>query len=345
MEIRDPDYLQELWYVASASNAIKRGQAKHLTLLGKAILMGRKNNHKVFAVSDVCPHRGTLLSRGKFNGEYITCKYHGWEFKTDGQCTKIPSQLRCQKPKPSAINIKEYHVHEENGIIWIYMGNNKPDENTYSSLTHPKCKLQVHIVKTFECDIDLAITGLMDPAHGAFIHTSSLWRKYGQTEKKSKRFVPLPLGWRMESHTASLNSRAYRFFMGGAPKTQIDYVLPGIRFEHAWTPRVNYQGLTSCTPIDKNRTAVNHFMYWDLPGGVPLRGIIKLFGNRFLEQDAQAVLDMKDGQAFGPESILVEGADTQIRWYFKLKKEWLQSRKEERPFINRIKPTTLEWNS
>lgn len=345
MQIRDPDYLQELWYVASASKAIKRGQAKHLTLLGQAILIGRKNNQKIFAVSDICPHRGTLLSRGKFNGEYITCKYHGWKFSSDGQCSKIPSQLAYQKPKPSAINIKQYHVREDSGIIWIYMGNGKPIENSHPSLVPAYCKLQVHIVKNFECDMDLAVTGLMDPAHGAFIHTSPLWRKYGQTQKKSKKFSPLPLGWRMESHTASSNSRAYRFFMGGSTKTQIDYLLPGVRFEHAWTSKVNYYGVTSCTPVNNNITSVHHFMYWDLPGGLPLRSIVKLFGHRFLAQDAQAVLDMKDGQSFGSQSILVEGADTQIRWYYKLKKEWLQSQEQARPFKNNIKPALLEWNS
>jgi len=86
-------------------------------------------------------------------------------------------------------------------------------------------------------------------------------------------------------------------------------------------------------------------MYWDVPGGGALRGLVRWAANRFLGQDAAAVKDMRDGQAFDPKTMLVEDADGQIRWYYRLKREWQLAQAENRPFENPIQPTTLRWRS
>ena len=83
---------------------------------------------------------------------------------------------------------------------------------------------------------------------------------------KEKAFSPAPLGWRMDKHVASGNARAYRLFLGRAPETEITYSLPGVRIEHAATGRFTYCGLTACTPVDEQTTAVHHVMYWDCAG-------------------------------------------------------------------------------
>jgi phenylpropionate dioxygenase-like ring-hydroxylating dioxygenase large terminal subunit len=350
-DLPQENFLRGFWYIAAAANEIKRNRMVHRTLLGEPVLIGRDSNNALFALRDTCPHRGTLLSRGHFDGREVECPYHGWRFATDGHCTAIPSQKDGQKPQARDIQAITYQIRESNGIIWVFMASDPelrtdthtlPDVPVVPDIAN---RFQLHLRHTFRCDSDLAITGLMDPAHGAFVHASSLWRGHRDVRDKEKAFSPVPLGWRMDRHRASGNARAYRLLLGGTPETEITYTLPGVRIEHATTGKVTYCGLTACTPVTADITDVHHFMYWDVPGGAALRGLVRLVAGRFLGQDAAAVADMRDGQAFAPNTMLVEDADTQIRWYHRLKREWQRSQAEKRPFKNPIEPVTLHWRS
>ena len=359
-DYRPPDYrlgvgglmLREAWYYALPAAALKRASVIHKTLLGEPVLIGRGADGKVFALADTCPHRGTLLSKGKFNGREVECPYHGWRFATDGRCTAIPSQTAAQRPQPSDIRATTYAAREHQGNIWIYIGAKRalPPVPEVPAVGD---RFQFHLSLIFDCNIDLAVIGLMDPAHGAFVHKSPLWRNEASIHEKHKSFSPLPatpgaigsLGWRMDRHTASRNSRAYGLFLGGAPETEISYRLPSVRIEHARTPRYNYCGLTACTPITADRTEVHHVMYWDVPGAAFMRAVLKPLTRRFLDQDRRAVMSMVEGQAFNPPTMLVQDADAQARWYYRLKREALAAQAEGRPAANPITPTTLSWRS
>ena len=339
--------LREAWYYAAPAHAVKSGKTIHRTLLGEPVLIGRDHDGKVFALRDTCPHRGTLLSRGQFDGREVECPYHGWRFATDGRCTAIPSQNAQQKPQPVDIRAQSYRVAETQGNIWVYIGKSAPPAPPQVPAIGDRFGL--HISMTFSCNIDLAVSGLMDPAHGAFVHRSALWRTKKSIHEKHKAFSPVDqdgrLGWRMDRHCASSNSRAYRLFLGGAPETEITYMLPSVRIEHATTGRYDYAGLTACTPITATTTEVHHVMYWNVPGGALLTPFIRAVAWRFLDQDRRAVMDMVAGQAFDPHTMLIRDADEQTRWYFKLKREWLAAAAEGRSMRNPLEPSVLTWRS
>jgi len=339
--------LRDAWYYALASNELARNTTTHRTLLGEPVLIGRAADGAVFAMRDTCPHRGTLLSRGPFDGREVTCRYHGWRFTTDGQCTAIPSQAADQRPQPADVRAKTYAVKEQQGNIWVYVGDkrdNLPDAPSVPALGD---RFQLHVTMRFPCNIDLAVVGLMDPAHGAFVHRSAVWRSEASIHEKRKSFSPLSgrLGWRMDKHRASSNSRAYRLFLGGTPETEITYTMPSVRVEHASTGRFTYCGLTACTPVTADQTDVHHVMYWNVPGGAALRPLVRGVAHRFLDQDRRAVIAMAEGLAFSPPTMLVRDADTQTRWYLQLKREWLSAAAEGRAAHNPITPTTLTWRS
>jgi hypothetical protein len=42
---------------------------------------------------------------------------------------------------------------------------------------------------------------------------------------------------------------------------------------------------------------------------------------------------------------LIDEADTQAKWYYRLKREYLRARAEGRPFVNPVEARTLEWRS
>jgi hypothetical protein len=43
--------------------------------------------------------------------------------------------------------------------------------------------------------------------------------------------------------------------------------------------------------------------------------------------------------------MLIDDADIQAKWYYRLKKEWATSRAEGRAFANPVKERTLRWRS
>jgi len=121
--------------------------------------------------------------------------------------------------------------------------------------------------------------------------------------------------------------------------------LPSVRIEHAALGRYHYGGLTVCTPITDTQTMVHHLMAWSLPGGGLLKPIAKTFGRRFLGQDRDAVVHMRDGQDFDPPMMWMRDADQQARWYLKLKKTWLEAEASGDKFKNPIEKQELSWVS
>ena len=72
------------WYPAMRASQLRAGQTATALLLGIPLLLGRKADGTVFAMRDLCPHRGIPLSAGWFDGETVMCKYHGWRFEPCG---------------------------------------------------------------------------------------------------------------------------------------------------------------------------------------------------------------------------------------------------------------------
>src|ERR1044071_1240662 len=83
--------LREVWYYAVPGRRLGHGRTLAKTILGEPLLLGRDRAGAVFALRDICAHRGMPLSRGRFDGTEIECCYHGWRFDTAGRCTAIPS--------------------------------------------------------------------------------------------------------------------------------------------------------------------------------------------------------------------------------------------------------------
>ena len=148
----------------------------------------------------------------------------------------------------------------------------------------------------------------------------------------------------MRAHKPSSNSLAYKL-LGGQPVTEIQFQLPGIRSETITIGPKTVLSLTALTPIDDNHTEIRQLFFSDHRVFKTLSPIIKYFAAKFLRQDSDMVALQQTGLQFGPKLMLIDDADTQAKWYFSLKKEWAQSRAQNRDFINPVKAKTLYWRS
>ena len=119
----DDLFLRDLWYMAGLARPLLRGDMKRVMLLGEPVLIGRMTDGEVFALRDICPHRGVPLSAGRVMPEdTVECPYHGWRFKADGAVLAHPlARRRRDRSNPTSIRVRAYPVREQDGLIWVYM--------------------------------------------------------------------------------------------------------------------------------------------------------------------------------------------------------------------------------
>jgi phenylpropionate dioxygenase-like ring-hydroxylating dioxygenase large terminal subunit len=342
-------FLYDMWYMAMPGRKLKTGKMTSKTILGQKILIMRSENNEVFAMRDLCPHRGIPLSYGEFDGKEITCRYHGWQFNTTGQCTAIPSLTAEQNFKISRVKVCSYPCQEVQGNIWVFvsqmdsvMSADPPPVPTLPEIGNQVPQLFEY--KLFPCDYDHAVVGLMDPAHGPFVHRSWWWRSKRSMHAKEKSFAPADFGFQMEAHQPSQNSKPYKLL--GDVSTEITFSLQGLRrIERIKAGNRTIYALTTLTPITETTTEVYQFFYWNIPWLSLAKPILRRFVRAFLKQDYTVVKQQQDGLKEDPQLMLINDADTQAKWYYQLKKEYLLAQKEKRSFSNPVSKTILRWRS
>ncbi len=337
--------LREMWYYAIPADRLKPGRTLAKTLLGERVLLGRTREGSAFALRDICPHRGIPLSDGRFDGREIECCYHGWRFDAAGRCTAIPSLVADQKFELGRIAVDAYPVREAQGNIWVFFGRDPgaaPEIPLLPGIGARGPDLFESV--RLPCAVDHAVVGLMDPAHGPFVHRSWWWRRRGSIHEKSKAFAASPYGFTMLRHAPSSNSNAYRL-LGGSPETEIVFRLPGVRTEHITVGRHHVVNLTAVTPLDDTECQVNHAIYWTIPLLSALKPLLRPYVRTFLNQDRAIMIRQREGLKHNPTLALIDDADTQARWYYRLKAEYGRATSEGRPFVNPVKDRVLHWRS
>jgi phenylpropionate dioxygenase-like ring-hydroxylating dioxygenase large terminal subunit len=345
-----PPLLWNFWYLVLPSAQLKKGRMRPKTVMGEPLVLGRTVDGMPFALRDICPHRAMPLRHGHFDGSQITCCYHGWKFDAGGRCTQIPSLLPEQDFDIARVRVKNYPCRDVQGNVWVYFAR-KPSGRSEDPTEPPllpdigDSSPQAAVSMIFPCHTDHAAFGLMDPTHAAFVHISWWWKKQARKLRvKQKEFEPAPLGWRMKRHRLPPENRAYKL-LGREVTTEITYRLPGIRIEHIKGDKHAAVGLTAITPISQTETEVHQCFYSTVPFVRFARPLAERFARIFLGQDRNVVVKQLEGLAHDPALMLIDDADTQAKWYHRLKNEWLRAQEEERPFVNPIEPKTLRWRS
>ena len=347
------------WYPALRSAAL-RGKTLGTTLLmGVPLVLGRTAGGRLFAMRDSCPHRGIPLSCGWFDGEALVCKYHGWAFEpVSGQCTSIPSLTSHDTLDPTRIYGTAFPCEERDGYAWVYLpepgtGRVRAGEGGLPAVPEtPKFSERyrsAHLTAELPCNLDHGIIGLMDPAHGPFVHQSWWWRKQASIHEKAKHFEPIEQGFRMAAHTPSGNSAPYKLLgvYGESITTTIDFVLPNRRIETIRCGAKWFSSITTVTPTTASACRIDVFAAWNIFYAVPfVTAIATFFGKRFVGQDQATMVQQAEGLKYDPTLMLIDDADRPAKWYFALKQARLESARSGVPFKHPLQgPVTLRWRS
>jgi nitrite reductase (NADH) small subunit len=65
------------------------GRGTVVEVEGREIAIFRRG-HEVFALDNVCPHRGAPIADGELRGDVVYCPVHAWPFHVGtGRCTEF----------------------------------------------------------------------------------------------------------------------------------------------------------------------------------------------------------------------------------------------------------------
>ncbi len=355
--------LTGFWYRALPAGRVHRNQLHKATLLEIPLVVGRDRAGHPFALRDACPHRGMPLHCGKFDGENIECSYHGWTFDAhNGQCQLIPSLTADQNLKVDRIYAGSYPCEEQDGFVWVYIpdpgppgaGFSEPEEAPDPAPTiekfSDKYKL-AYLTADMPVSIDHGIIGLMDPAHGAFVHQAWWWRSRHSIHEKHKSFEPIPDGFRMSAHTPSSNSAPYKllrlYAAADSITTTIDFVLPNLRRETIRAGKYWFSSLTTVTPITRNQCRIDVVAAWNIFRWLPFGAeLLKFVFAKFVEQDRRTMELQAEGLKHNPHLMLIDDADRPAKWYFQLKAAHLEAKRTGGEIKHPMSgPVTLKWRS
>jgi phenylpropionate dioxygenase-like ring-hydroxylating dioxygenase large terminal subunit len=264
------------WYPALRTSALGKGKLTRAMLLDLPLVLGRLKDGRVFAMRDSCPHRGIPLSVGWYDGTRVTCRYHGWEFEPcSGQCAHIPSLSSFDHLDATRIYATAFPCEERDGHAWVYVPGPGAGRKSGTTELRPVPELAkfgtryrtAHLWADLPCNVDHGIIGLMDPAHGPFVHQAWWWRTRSSIREKTKRFEPIPEGFRMSAHKPSGNSAPYKLLgvYGKPVETTIDFQLPnrGDAGDQLDVPHRRDRGV-ECFLLDSVRDADREVLWRDV---------------------------------------------------------------------------------
>jgi len=165
-------FLRNAWYVAAWSTEVGR-ELFHRKILGEPVLMFRREDGRVAAMQDRCPHRFVPLHLGRLVGDTVQCGYHGLEFDAGGTCIGNPFDGKV----PRAAKVKPYAVHERHGIVWWWGGEPAtadPDLIPDFSYLDDPALGKVPGYKMVKAHYELLVDNLADLSHTHILHRSNL---------------------------------------------------------------------------------------------------------------------------------------------------------------------------
>jgi len=219
-------------------------------LAGERLALFRDGKGGVGALLDRCPHRGVALSLGEVDGDgCLTCPFHGWAFRADGACARVPLN-EVSEEKRARHAATAVPVREVGGLIWVFTGLDAAgtEPQPPPALLDPTSRLTI-AHEVWNIHWTRAMENMLDFPHVPFIHR----RSFGRAMRKQLRpdsvmrmsLQPEPTGaWIQASldgqPTGAGGLRWWR------PNGMELVGVPGVQF-HIY-----------CVPLDARRTRMLH---------------------------------------------------------------------------------------
>ncbi|MFK9093102.1 aromatic ring-hydroxylating dioxygenase subunit alpha [Bacillus salipaludis] len=135
-EIEKEAIFYKSWlFVCHKEKLVEPGSYVTFSIIDQEIFITRTKENELKAFYNVCPHRGHQLVEGEGKKSIITCPYHSWTFRLDGQLNKARGQDKVKNFDASEHCLTQVRVEEYASLIFINMDMNaKPAHIVYDGL-------------------------------------------------------------------------------------------------------------------------------------------------------------------------------------------------------------------
>jgi phenylpropionate dioxygenase-like ring-hydroxylating dioxygenase large terminal subunit len=187
--------LAPFWHPIAFSHEVK-DKPFAAKLLDERLVVFRAGSGNVSVARDLCLHRGAPLSAGRIQGDELVCKYHGFRYNAEGQCTCIPANPG--SAIPSKLRLQTFPALERYGLIWTRLWDNGEspfpkfgewDDPNYLQVLPDSVELAASAGRQVE--------GFLDVSHFAFVHVES----FGEVNNPEVPAYPIevtPAGFRAD---------------------------------------------------------------------------------------------------------------------------------------------------
>ena len=111
-------------WVCHVEKLRKQGAYTTIEIAGSPIAIVRGKDDKLRAFYNVCKHRAHALLSGDGRTSVITCPYHAWAYRLDGQLVKAPHAEHLENFNTDEICLDEVQVEEFCGFIFVNLDPN-----------------------------------------------------------------------------------------------------------------------------------------------------------------------------------------------------------------------------
>jgi phenylpropionate dioxygenase-like ring-hydroxylating dioxygenase large terminal subunit len=329
--------LKEYWYAAARGDEVSSRRPLGRTVMGEMLVLWRPEpGAAAVAMRDRCLHRNALLSEGDLFDGCIGCPYHGWTYDESGSCVHVPSEGDVAPPTLTK-KIRTFHVREQDGLVWVWMGDGAPDKEPFRMPYWDAPGWGAYyMTTTFSNDVTNLVENFMDVPHTVFVHK-------GWFRSQSKTRVRATVERTTESVLVTYDQPTDSIGFSGRllnPKrlplvhTDKFYMPNNTRVDYVWGDAERAFVITStCTPVSETETLVFTLISYKLGAlNVAARAFLPWYTRKVIQQDVEIMEVQGRGlRHYGTTDFASTPADT-LHVHIESLRDWARAGgAEERP--------------
>lgn len=265
-------FVRNCWYVISWDHEVPHEGLFSRTVLGEAILLYRTAAGEIVALRDRCCHRLAPLSKGRKEGDFVRCGYHGLLFDATGRCIEIPGSGTV----PATARVQRYPVLVKNRWVFVWMGEEAradpallPDNFSCDDPEWDYIPGYLH----YETPQALICDNLLDFSHLSYVHEKTLGGTTAIAQARAT-IEAVPRGIRVTRKVHDVPPPPYysavRKLAGNLDRWFVyDFVLPGTLLMHSGgRPVEDAEGdmrravrLHSCQTVTPETEHTTHYFF------------------------------------------------------------------------------------
>ncbi|MAF83120.1 MAG: aromatic ring-hydroxylating dioxygenase subunit alpha [Gammaproteobacteria bacterium] len=161
------------WYPVAKAEEVRGDKPFQVQILGLKFVAFRDSDEVARVLSDTCIHRGGALGKGWVRDGCVICPYHGWEYRGDGKCSKIPT-FGDDVKLPARAKVDSYPTQEKYGIVFAFLGDlpeaERPPVCEIPEYDDERWRVNHTVVFEVGAYYERSVENGLDAAHNEFVH-------------------------------------------------------------------------------------------------------------------------------------------------------------------------------